>query len=163
MHTRPATVDDVALLRVMAQRIWRECYPGIISTEQIEFMLEWMYSEEQIRREMIEGTVWEVVEDSGAPIGFLSFQQEKDGRVKLNKLYLLPEHQGRGHARPLLDRIVARAQALGAREVWMQVNKGNTRAIAAYQKAGFHTAEEAVFDIGRGFVMDDYLMVRHVP
>ena len=40
----------------------------------------------------------------------------------------------------------------------MQVNKANVRAIAAYKKAGFHIAQEAVFDIGHGFVMDDYLM-----
>ena len=44
----------------------------------------------------------------------------------------------------------------------MQVNKRNDRAIAAYQKAGFCIAEEAVLDIGGGFVMDDFLMEKEV-
>jgi ribosomal protein S18 acetylase RimI-like enzyme len=162
MHTRSATIEDIPLLRSLAQRIWRECYPGIIRVEQIEFMLEWMYSEEQLRREIAEGVVWEVVEETGEAIGFLSFQREADGRVKLNKLYLLPEHQGRGHSRGLLDRIMGQAQALGAHEVWLQVNKRNARAVAAYKKAGFEIAEETVFDIGGGFVMDDYLMAGKV-
>lgn len=162
MHTRSATLADIPALRTLAHRIWRECYPGIITTEQIEFMLEWMYSEKQIRGEMEQGVTWEVVEEGTVAIGFLSFQLEESRRVKLNKIYLLPEHQGRGHSRALLDHVSERACALGGREVWMQVNKRNTRAIAAYQKAGFHIAKEAVFDIGHGFVMDDYLMVRSV-
>ena len=55
-----------------------------------------------------------------------------------------------------------RARALGAHEVWLQVNKRNARAIAAYVKAGFHIASEAVADIGHGFVMDDYFMAKAV-
>ncbi len=163
MTIRPATIDDILLLRSLAERIWRACYPGIITVEQIEFMLGWMYSEEQIRKEILEGVSWELAQEDATAIGFLSYQLESDGRVKLNKIYLLPEHQGRGHSRVLLEHIMHRAGELGGRDVWMQVNKGNTRAIAAYQKAGFHIESEAVFDIGNGFVMDDYLMAKTVP
>ena len=58
--------------------------------------------------------------------------------------------------------VLRRARTLGARDVWMQVNKRNERAIGAYLKAGFRIEKEAAFDIGSGFVMDDYLMVRGV-
>jgi ribosomal protein S18 acetylase RimI-like enzyme len=160
MTTRPATEADVSLLRDLAQRIWRECYPGIITPEQIEFMLDWMYSEEEIRRQIAAGIPWEVVEQAGAAIGYLSYQLEPDGRVKISKLYVLPEQQRQGHGRRLLDHICAQARALGASEVWLQVNKRNERAIRAYLKAGFHIQKEAVFDIGNSFVMDDYLMAR---
>jgi diamine N-acetyltransferase len=54
------------------------------------------------------------------------------------------------------------ARRKGAIEVWLQVNKKNRQAIAAYEKAGFRIAEEAVFDIGKGFVMDDFLMSKAV-
>ena len=40
----------------------------------------------------------------------------------------------------------------------LQVNRGNTQAIRAYRKYGFHVAESRVFDIGGGFVMDDHVM-----
>jgi ribosomal protein S18 acetylase RimI-like enzyme len=163
MEIRDASVADIPLLRALAQRIWRACYPAIISVEQIEFMLEWMYSEDQIRGEMERGVVWEVVElgDDG-PIGFISYQLEPDARVKLNKIYVLPEHQRKGIGARLLSHVMERARKLGGTAVWMQVNKKNHGAVAAYQKAGFAIYEEAVFDIGRGFVMDDYLMAKAV-
>jgi ribosomal protein S18 acetylase RimI-like enzyme len=49
---------------------------------------------------------------------------------------------------------------LGAPAVWLQVNKRNAGAIGAYRKAGFDIINEAVFEIGGGFVMDDYLMAK---
>ena len=160
MQIRPATEADIPLLRDLAQRIWRECYPGIITPEQIEFMLGWMYREEEIRRQLAAKIPWAVAELDGAAVGYLSWQREDDGRVKISKLYVLPQHQRRGLGRRMLDHICEQARALGVREVWLQVNKRNERAIGAYLKADFHIGKEAVFDIGNGFVMDDYLMAR---
>jgi diamine N-acetyltransferase len=163
VHFRPATNADIPVLRDLAQTIWRACYPSIVSFEQIDFMLGWMYSEQQIRGELEKGVRWEVIEDSdGAAIGFVSFHLENDGRVKLNKLYILPELHGRGIGTRALDHVIERARDLGGRAVWMQVNKRNHRAVAVYQKAGFRIAQEAVFEIGGGFVMDDYLMEKVV-
>ncbi len=160
MEIRPATEADIPLLRDLAQRIWRECYPGIITLEQIEFMLGWMYSEDEIRRQLTAAIPWEIVTLDGEPVGYFSWQREDDGRVKISKLYVLPQHQRRGLGRAMLDHISAQARTLGAHAVWLQVNKRNERAIAAYLKAGFHIEKEAMFDIGGGFVMDDYLMAR---
>ena len=162
MQIRPATEADIPLLRDLAQRIWRECYPGIITPEQIEFMLGWMYSEEEIRRQLAAKIPWEVAELDGVPVGYHSWQREDDGRVKISKLYVLPQHQRRGFGRRMLEHICEHARTIGAHAVWLQVNKRNERAIAAYLKAGFHIEKEAVFDIGGGFVMDDYLMARAV-
>lgn len=160
MEIRPATEADIPLLRDLAQRIWRECYPGIITPEQIEFMLGWMYSEEEIRRQLAAKIPWEIAEQDGIAIGYLSYQLEPDCRVKISKLYVLPAQQRRGHGQQLLAHIGEQARKLGASEVWLQVNKRNERALGAYLKAGFHIAKEAVFDIGNGFVMDDYLLAR---
>lgn len=163
MHFRAATQADIPSLRDLAHRIWRACYPAIISVEQIEFMLGWMYSAEQIEKELREGVSWEVIENAqGEPVGFLSFQMEADSRVKLNKLYVLPELHGQGIGMAALGHVVDAARGTGARSVWMQVNKGNQRAVAAYQKAGFRIAKEVVFDIGNGFVMNDFLMEKEL-
>ena len=162
MEIRPATEADIPLLCDLAQRIWRECYPGIITAEQIEFMLGRMYSEEEIRRQFTAGVPWEIVELDGVPVGYQSWQLEDDDRVKISKLYVLPQYQRRGLGARMLDHIRECAHAVGANAVWLQVNKRNKRAISAYLKAGFHIEKEAVFDIGSGFVMDDYLMVRAV-
>ena len=58
-HT--ATAADIPVLRSLAERIWRESYAGVVSAEQMAYMLDWMYSEETIRRELAEGVCWELV------------------------------------------------------------------------------------------------------
>ena len=162
MTIRPAVEADVPLLIELAQRIWRACYPEIISPEQIEFMLAWMYAEDEIRRQIAAGVPWKIAELNGSAIGYLSYQREDDGRVKISKLYVLPEHQRRGNGQKMLRHIFEQAGMLGAPVVWLQVNKRNAGAIGAYRKAGFEIIDDAVFEIGGGFVMDDYLMARAV-
>ena len=76
--------------------------------------------------------------------------------------FFLPELQGKGIGRGALAHVLESAGRLEAKTVWMQVNKRNDRAVAAYQKAGFRIAKEAVFEIGGGFVMDDFLMEKDV-
>jgi len=125
-------------------------------------MLEMMYAEETIRREIADGVHWELATAGDMTAGFLSITSEDDARAKLNKLYLLPEFHGRGFGQQLIAHACEVAAKLGARELWLQVNKRNQRAIEAYRRAGFRVEKEAVFDIGNGFVMDDYLMTRSV-
>jgi ribosomal protein S18 acetylase RimI-like enzyme len=121
-----------------------------------------MYGAGEILAQLRAGVPWEIVEDDGTAVGFLSFSLEPDGRAKLHKMYLLPGHQHRGIGQRLLAHVCKRASALGASEVWLQVNKRNARAVGAYLKAGFRIEKEAVFDIGHGFAMDDYVMARSV-
>ncbi|MDB6006010.1 MAG: Ribosomal protein acetylase RimI, partial [Prosthecobacter sp.] len=40
------------------------------------------------------------------------------------------------------------------------VNKHNISAIRAYQRAGFAFEKDVITEIGGGFVMDDYVMVK---
>ena len=58
----------------------------------------------------------------------------------------------------MLRHVEEQARARGRRTLMLQTNKRNDIAIAFYRKAGFTVREEAVFDIGSGFVMDDCVM-----
>ena len=77
-------------------------------------------------------------------------------------LYLLPEQQGLGLGQQLLDRVHTLAAQRGVSQVWLQVNKRNARAIRAYERAGYVVERSAVFDIGGGFVMDDFILTRAI-
>lgn len=159
---RPATRDDIPILRKLADTIWHACYADMLSRGQIEHMLAWMYAAETLERQMERGVAWELALDAeGAPVGFLSTTHDAaSGRMELNKLYLLPALQGRGNGQAMLQRVLVKAAAAGASEVHLRVNKGNRRAITAYERAGFRIRESLVQDIGGGFVMDDFVMVR---
>ena len=160
---RTATESDIPTLRRLADRIWKACYPGMISRAQIDFMLRWMYSEEQLREDLAQGVRLELVEVDGVPVGYLATEADgPSGALHLHKLYLIPERHGRGEGRWMLDHVLDRARAGGFREILLRVNKANVRALRAYERAGFRTAETVTVDIGGGFVMDDFLLVRDV-
>ncbi len=159
---RPAGEGDIPALRALAERIWRVSYVEMLTPEQIDYMLVWMYAPEQIASEMRAGVIWEMALVEGGPAGFFSLTLDEDRRAKLNKLYVLPELQGRGFGRALLARATEAAAGLGAREIWLQVNKRNERARAMYERAGYVIERADVFDIGGGFVMDDFILRREL-
>ena len=43
IHIRPVTLPDVPAISALAREIWQAAYPGIITQEQIDFMLEPRY------------------------------------------------------------------------------------------------------------------------
>ena len=73
-----------------------------------------------------------------------------------------PDQQRHGYGGLLIGYTCERALELGCDTVVLAVNKRNSKAIAAYRKHGFAVREAVVKDIGSGFVMDDYIMVRRV-
>jgi ribosomal protein S18 acetylase RimI-like enzyme len=160
---RPAGEADIPELRALAERIWRSSYAALLVPGQIDYMLAWMYAPETIAHEMAEGVVWETAWLDDRMVGFHSCTPEPQAhQLKLNKLYLLPELQGQGLGQQLLEHVNQLALQCGATQVWLQVNKQNLRAIRSYERAGYAVERSAVFDIGGGFVMDDFIMTRPV-
>ena len=154
-----AAPTDIPLLQALARQIWRAHFPGIISLEQIEYMLDRMYATEVIDKEMRAGTGWELIREGTDPVGFLSYSHDPAAaRLKLHKLYVRIDRHGQGLGRASLGHVMGIAVALGAREVSLYVNKKNQKAIRVYERAGFTIAEAVTSDIGGGFVMDDYRM-----
>jgi len=158
---RSADGGDIPLLQQLADETWRASYSEMLSPEQINYMLRWMYGADKIAAEFAEGVVWQIAEIADEPVGYYSWRFEAESRrAKLNKLYVLPARQHQGCGRTMLEHAMGGAEERGAREMSLSVNKQNHRAQRLYQRAGFRIASEVVFDIGQGFVMDDFIMVR---
>jgi GNAT superfamily N-acetyltransferase len=159
---RPATLSDRALIRSISERTWPSTYGHIISQEQIDFMLDWMYSDISLEKQMNTGCEFFIANLNGADVGFCSVSPD-DEKVeasrshKLNKLYVLPSAQGTGTGKALLNKSIEVAKAAGSSSLFLQVNKLNT-AYTFYLKHGFIKVAEFKFDIGNGFFMDDYVM-----
>jgi GNAT superfamily N-acetyltransferase len=159
----PIHPDGIDELITIARRIWHAHYPGIITLEQIEYMLDAGYDREVIRTEMErQGITWLQIRDGAGLIGFASLGPHGAGVMKLHKLYVLPEYHGRGIGASALLEVEAIARGTGASRLVLNVNKHNAKAIRAYQRAGWTVAEEVCIDIGAGFVMDDYIMAKEL-
>ncbi len=170
INIRQATLNDRALIRSISERTWPSTYGHIISQEQIEFMLDWMYSDQSLKEQFENGHQFFIACLNGADIGFCSVSEdevdhEKDNTTKetqqsafkLNKLYVLPTAQGTGSGKALLEKAIDIAKNAGAESIFLQVNKHNN-AYTFYLKNGFVKEAEFKFDIGNGFFMDDYVM-----
>lgn len=152
--------EEAEALAELAARIWWHNYPAIIGAAQIEYMLARRYHPPLIRQTLARGDHWDVVRAGDALLAFAHSFRLEGGAVKVDKLYVHPDWQRRGLGRMLVDRIEARARAHGRSHLLLRVNRRNGQAIAAYVKYGFVVAREVVEDIGGGFVMDDYVMVK---
>ena len=154
------TAADIDAVCALAAEIWRAHYPAIISTAQIEYMLEQRYKPAVVREELARGDLWwDKLLVNGRMVGFASYFLLRDtGAMKLDKLYVHPAYQRHGYGRMLVDRAVTMARACGCDALVLAVNKHNAAAIAAYAKQGFAVVDSVVKDIGGGFVMDDYVM-----
>jgi GNAT superfamily N-acetyltransferase len=158
----PVAETDLPAIVRLAGVIWPECYAGIISREQIEFMLAQMYSLDVLWDEIgAQGISFYRLVVDGREKGFASIGPLiTPGIWKLHKIYLCSEIHGRGLGSRMLQHCADEARRFGARRLILSVNKRNARAIAAYRRNGFTVAEAVVVNIGRGFVMDDFIMAR---
>lgn len=156
------TDADVEAIGDLAREIWLLHYPGIITREQIDYMLVQRYAADHLRYELTQPDIqWRVARRDGAAVGFsASVYLAASHELKLDKLYVHPQAQRGGVGRMLMDAALARAEALQCRNLILAVNKQNEKAIAAYRAYGFAVREAVTVDIGGGFVMDDFIMAR---
>ncbi len=168
VRVEPAEFHRVADL---ARRIWPVCFGSIISADQCEYMLRQRYSQEGLARAIAEGVTYEFIQIDDAVVGFGAQGPGSNPREwKLWQVYVLPDEQGRGSGREYLQHVIRTAGIQGRASVVLTVNKGNQRAKALYERCGFLVRESAAFDIGGGYIMDDFVMEKrldepttHVP
>ena len=157
-QVRRLNTEDVAPVSALARRVWQSTYSALISQAQIDAMLSDRYAPAHIRAQLADPAHgWWVAHQDLTLVGFAHAMMDPTD-CKLDKLYVHPGTQRQGVGRTLLLAIQQWARHQHAGRLWLQVNRGNAQAIAAYLKYGFRIVESRVFDIGNGFVMDDYLM-----
>jgi GNAT superfamily N-acetyltransferase len=160
IQLRKATADDITAIQYIACLTWPVAYHNILAPGQVSYMLNMMYSQEVLHKQMTrEGHQFWLGFVNNVPSGFAGFSPENEEHHvwKLHKLYVLPGLQKTGLGKLLLQKAEEEARANGAQWIKLQVNRNNN-ASAFYHKHGFVIAEEKDFDIGNGFLMEDYVM-----
>lgn len=152
-------------ISALAETIWFEYFPSIISVQQIEYMLDKFLSEKAITEQMARGTEYYIVKKDREFIGFVAMNVEVSGNKRklfLSKFYLEKIHRGNGYATSMFEFVKRQAADKKCECIFLTVNKYNSRAIDVYYHWGFRKLDDLVMDIGKGYVMDDYLMAVNV-
>lgn len=158
---QPAGTDKVDIIHSLAHSIWRISYKEMISPEQMEYMLNMMYSHESLQYQIEKQKhTFIIAYDDEVPVGFAAYFPKYEispAIYRLDKLYVLPDQQGKGIGKKLIDHITSLIKPIGASLLELNVNRNN-KAVSFYQKLGFTIIKEVDHPIGEGYFMNDYVM-----
>lgn len=162
MKITPAAICDIKVIQSLAADTWPDAYSHIISGEQMEYMLDLMYSERSLEQQFAQGHNFLLAKENEEPVAFASYgKTDKPGVYKLHKLYALPSQQGKGVGKKLIEYIIEDIKKQNAIALQLQVNRQNV-AVKFYERLGFIIIKEDDFDIGGGYFMNDYIMEKKV-
>ncbi|KGE14698.1 GNAT family N-acetyltransferase [Sphingobacterium deserti] len=160
MQFLEARESDWEIVQQVAQQSWWHGYTNVLSDQQIQFMLQKSYSEEGIITSMRSGQKFYLALESEHVVGFIALQVKDADVLRIEKLYLLPEVQGKGYGKDLINFAQEKALALDIHSIELNVNRKN-KAYHFYIKQGFHVIQEIdipYFD----FILDDYIMQKTI-
>lgn len=150
--------NDAERIQDLAYLTWPDTFIEILTQDQIKYMLEWMYNIPRLKEQIVSRHEFYIIRDE-KDLGFIGieFNHPESGIVKIHKLYVLPDQQGKGLGIKLFEFIRARSVKEGMRSIQLNVNRFN-KAVGFYYHIGFNTIKEEDIDIGQGYLMEDYVM-----
>ena len=159
-YIRKATTADIPLINNLAKQVFPETYKNILSQEQIDFMMDWMYSPESLRKQMEEeGHTYYIAYVECEAAGYVSIQPLVIYLFELQKIYVLPYYQKYHLGRQLFEQAVKAIRELHPEPCLMElrVNRHNP-ALGFYEHMGMKKLREDDCHIGNGYYMNDYIM-----
>ena len=163
MEIVKASIKDYDLIYSIAVPAWENTYKNILSAEQSAYMLDMMYSNASITEQiLIKGHHFLLAIDGGEYSGFASYELNNAYETtKLHKIYILPQAQGKGVGKALVKAVENSAKANGNNKLALNVNRYN-EAVNFYLKLGFEKTGEEDINIGNGYLMEDFIMVKQL-
>ena len=164
MNITVATKEQLPIVRDLAYRIWPDTYGAILSKIQLDFMLDKFYNIASLEEQMLEKhQVFLLIEENNQYLGFCAYELNinNSNKTKLHKIYVLPETQGKGVGKQLLEKVEEIAKSEGNSHLILNVNRFN-KALEFYKYKGFVIVDEVNIEIGHGYLMEDYVMEKNL-
>ena len=149
--------NDIPELSELAVKIWNAYYPEVITQAQIDYMLGQSYTAEALRKQMQDDKhVFTGAYLDGKMAGYISVSTDGLGEYFIHKLYVDTSFHRKGIGSALFEYVFDKTNFTAIR---LTVNRHNYKAVNFYFRIGFIIEKVADFDIGNGFVMNDFVML----
>ena len=155
IEIKKATQDDLQTIHDMAQIVFRHTYRDILSPEQMDYMMEMMYSLPNLQKQLEEGHHYYIAydvsapscadevcgnADRNAPCGYVSvqYQGKDDDGVEvyhLHKIYVMPQSQGRGVGMCLFQTVIDHVKSIIEPRIIMSGSRDTAVADGSYPMA----------------------------
>jgi len=159
-----ATADDYKNIQDIAHQTWPVAYGEILAKAQLDYMLGAFYNEEALKDSVANKGHYFILAKEGEEIlGFASYEHHynQKSQTKIHKIYILPQTQGKGIGKKLIDYVEKVAKENDSSELSLNVNRFN-KALYFYQKIGFQIVEEVDIELEHGYLMEDYVMEKPI-
>ena len=148
------TKEDFSIVKNILLETWKNTYT-FIPEEDILTHFEKHYSEDRLieilNDPFSKGIIAEV---NSVPAGWLKlFEDLINKKFFVSSLYVLPEYQGFGLGKKLLNEAYRIAKEKHFLKVWLGVMKQNVKSLDWYKNLGFVFDEEEPFQMGKTQVM----------
>ncbi len=160
LSTKPANISDAALINELAWIAFPHTYKEMLSTEQIDYMMGWMYSIPNLEKQIADKNhSFFIAYKSNKPCGYLHIEKEDTNVFKLQKIYVLPDFQGQKIGEFLFQTAIKEVKLINPSPCLMKlhVNRDN-KAVLFYKHMGMSKIGTGDFEIGNGYYMNDYIM-----
>jgi len=148
------TREDFSIVKNILLQTWKNTYT-FIPTEDILTHFEKHYSEDRLIEILNDPFSQGIVADvNSVPVGWLKlFEDHINKKFFVSSLYVLPEYQGFGLGKKLLNEAYKIAKEKHFSKVWLGVMKQNVKSLEWYKNLGFIFTEEEPFKMGSTEVM----------
>jgi ribosomal protein S18 acetylase RimI-like enzyme len=159
-----ASVADIKTIQNIANTTWPITYGTILSKEQLDYMMNLFYSEASLAKQIEnQEQLFYIAYEESKALAFIGIEHhyKKQAITRIHKIYILPETQGKGIGKKMIDFVEKAAKENYSTALSLNVNRFN-KALHFYQKIGFEITAEENIEIGNGFLMEDYAMEKPI-
>ncbi len=164
-NIRSVRSEEWQALQAIALYTFRITYEHKNPKDDFEAYIEEAFNDVQIQKELTEkNSFFYFLEEGEKIIGYLKLNiesaetEEIEGdTLEIERIYVLPEAQGKGYGKVLIQKAVSVAQIHQKNIVWLGVWDQNPEAIAFYERMGFRIFGTHIFRVGWED-QTDYLM-----
>lgn len=156
LHYQAISKAEIPVLRELAFKIFNETYKNLLSSQQIEYMLEMMYSEANLKNNFEEGCHFFLLKYDNENIGYGAISVDNE-IVTLHKIYVDGRFQGMGFGKEFILFLEKKGNELKGKTIQLYVKRDNPAKLF-YEKMGYLPIKEVDKNIGNGYWMNDYLM-----
>lgn len=161
---RKATVQDIPTIQKIAYETWPATYDKIISQTQLDYMLDLFYSTKLLKETISQPTHhFLIAYNNVKEVGFagIEFNYFNEPVTRLHKLYILPEAQGQGVGKLIIESVTKLALSNKNHTISLNVNRFNS-AYFFYLKNGFKVINEVDIELDHGYLMEDFIMEKPI-
>jgi ribosomal protein S18 acetylase RimI-like enzyme len=151
-----ATHSDVYRIADLAKLVWNQHYISIIGQNQVDYMLEKIYNYQSLLKQLNElNHHFFLITKSDKEIGFVSISSDNHKDFFIHKFYLDQRYANSGTGTQILSNLET---IFSPKTFSLTVNRQNFKSINFYFKNNFKIKSVEDFDIGNGYVMNDFVM-----